>query len=111
VVERYWCRNVHGPHVTAVLGGKWPSVQTDPAGTWFAAAPCMVHCKSAGWAEANQYLWKMTALHPPSHIAALHRYWCAVVQKMLYTTTKYLFYVCKEIVCTENRTILCRFPF
>jgi hypothetical protein len=49
VVKRYWCRNVHAPYVTGRLAGRWPSVQTDPAGTWFAAAPCMVHCTSAGW--------------------------------------------------------------
>jgi hypothetical protein len=44
------------------LAGTGDFVQTDPTGTWFTDAFCMVHCEGMVWAETNQCLQKMTAL-------------------------------------------------
>jgi hypothetical protein len=41
------------PYVTRSVVGTGDFVQTDPAGTWFTDAFCMVHCEGTVWAETN----------------------------------------------------------
>jgi hypothetical protein len=45
------------------LAGTGDFVQTNPARIWFTDAFCIVHCEGTVWAETNQCLRKMTALH------------------------------------------------